>query len=92
MESTMSLSIGTRRKAKNIRYTLAIGDDMESEFSLDENLDWLRQYHAFANRANSYLVEGQESYPIRVWECSNEKNANNINALYTLVWQVSDEQ
>ena len=81
-----------RRKAGKIAADIAFGGDFPSEFSAEENEGWLRQYHRPACPARrGYLIEGDESFPLKIWEQINEdKLANHLDTMYQLVW-VDDE-
>lgn len=76
-----------RRKAKNIKYDLCIGRNMDSEYPVEEDIDWLQQYYPGAYSGYAYLIEGGH-LPVRIWEHRNEfRDPNDIDEFYTLVWE-----
>lgn len=84
----MKKFLGQKRKAKNIEFDFAFGPGFDSEFSAKENNDWLRQFVRGAfSKTRGYLVEGDESYPLAIWEQTNTNNeSNNLNTTYELIW------
>lgn len=82
--------LGKRRQAKNIECTLCIGRDFESDHPVADEMDWLRQFVP-CYPGYSYLIEGDETAPKRIWECHNEVLDHNLlTAYYTCVWEDDD--
>jgi hypothetical protein len=88
MSKDRSAVVGDTRKAKNVSASLCFGGDFESEFPIEENIDWLRQWYNQAYEGPGYLVD-DETYPTEIWEQINtELPANHLDTRYKLVWTV----
>lgn len=84
------MPIGQRRQAQNIPCNLCIGRDFESAHPVKDEIDWLSQFIPCWT-GYSYLIEGDETAPTRIWECRNEAcDHNRLTTYYTCVWEDED--
>ena len=89
----MICDIGTIRKSRNINVSLAFGGDFESEFTHEENDEWVQQFLKSLDRSKryGYLIECvNEYYPDKIWvQVNPDLPANHLDTFYKLVYKAS---
>lgn len=78
--------LNRNRKGKSINYSIVIGPELESEHPHNDELDWVRGYFKHASKTRFYLIEGDETAPIRIWEGDH----NNITKFFKCVFEQDD--
>jgi len=81
------------KQAYKINATLLFDakNDQMQEFPHSENVIWLWQFYPEAHLFHSYLIEGDETYPTRIWQKRNPRTTIKVHTKFELVWECPQE-
>ena len=72
-------------KASEIPAKMIFGADVDSG-PFEDEVDWIKQYYPEATESGYYIVEGDETFPTRIWHGQE----NNVSAVFTCVYEDED--